>query len=175
LLQQLTGLSHLFIAPSPASVDLTMLTVQELIGSQPAVIVVVDPAGPGIMLGDFATQGFYAPTNFPVVNELTGTNDLGTMENDQLNKLKTNRPNPDANYFLLSWTLTQNQTQATTCSLGTAFSVLDLAAIANPALPGALLPACSMETYPNIILIDQVDSFDVTTVAMAVNSKAING
>jgi hypothetical protein len=32
-----------------------------------------------------------------------------------------------------------------------------------------------METYPNIILIDEVDSFEVTTVAMAVNSKAING
>lgn len=176
LLEQLTGLNHLFVAPNPASVDLTMLTLRSYIGSQAAVVVVVDPSDSSITLGNYATQGFYTPGNFSVFNQYSDTNDLGAMESDQLNKLSTQRPTPDAGYFLLSWTLTQDDTEAATCSSvpGTS-SILDLAAVANPALPGALLPACSAQTYPNIILIDGVSSFDVTTVAMAVNNKAISG
>jgi len=174
LLSQLKGLNHLFVAQNPASVNLTQLPLSDYIGSQAAVVVVVDPSST-IALGDFATSGFYTPSNFQVYNQYTGTNDLGTMQADQLNKLKTQRPNPDTGYFLLSWTLTQDNTQASTCQLGTADSILDLAAIADPALYSALLPACSGQTYPNIIYTDGVQSSDVAALAMAVNSIAMNG
>lgn len=175
LFEQLTGLNQLFVAPSPASVDLTMLTLSSYIGSQAAVVVVVEPSDSSITLGDYSTKGFYMPGNFSVFNQYSDTNDLGTMENDQLNKLRTQRPNPDAGYFLLSWTLTQDNIQASTCALGTADSILDLAATANPALSSALLPACSSQTYPNIIYIDGVNSSDIVTLAMAVNNLATGG
>ena len=172
LLGQLTGLSHLFVSPNPASVDLTMLTLGDFIGGQAAVVVVVEPSGPGITLGGFAAQGYYTPANFNVYNQYSDTNDLGTMENGQLDKLKAQRPNPDAGYFLLSWTLTQDSTQAATCAV-TDDSILNLAATANGALSSSLLPACSAQTYPNIILIDGVNSSDITALAMEVNSMAI--
>jgi hypothetical protein len=175
LLSQLKGLNNLFVAQNPASVDLTMLTLGDFIGSQAAVVIVIAPSNPSITLGNFAQEGFYTPSNFSVYNQYSDTNDLGTMQNDQLDKLKAQRPNPDAGYFLLSWTLTQDSTEASTCILGTASSILDLAATANPVLPSALLPACSSQTYPNIIYIDGVNSSDIVTLSMTVNSIAAGG
>ncbi|NJL29009.1 MAG: hypothetical protein HC897_14535 [Thermoanaerobaculia bacterium] len=172
LLTQLLALNHRFVAPNPTTVDLTQLTLNDFIGSQAAVIVVVDPSASGITLGDFATQGFYTPANFSVYNQYSDTNVLSVMETDQLNKLAAQRPNPDAGYFLLSWTLTQNNVQA---ALPTSESILSLAATANRALYGALLPACSAQTYPNILYIDAVSSSDIAALAMAVNNKASAG
>lgn len=173
LLTQLKELNHLFVAPNPTTVDLTQLTLSDFIGSQAAVFVVVDPAGgSSITLGDFATQGFYTPSNFSVYNQYSDVNDLSTMQADQLKKLAAQRSNPDAGYFLLSWTLTQSNYQAAML-VGTE-SILDLAATANPALYSALLPVCNTQTYPNILYIDGVNSSDIAALAMAVNSKAMN-
>ena len=172
LLAQLKGLNHLFVAPNPTTVDLTLLKLSDFIGSQAAVVVVVDPAGSGITLGDFAAQGFYTPINFSVYNQYADTNDLSTMQTNQLGKLAAQRPNPDAGYFLLSWTLTQSNAQA---AVPGSESILELAATANPALYSALLPVCSTQTYPNILYIDGVNSSDIAALAMAVNSKAMNG
>lgn len=172
LLAQLKGLNHLYAATNP-SADLTTLTLNDFIASQAAVVVVVDPDGQGITLGSYAGQGFYTPANFPVFNQYTGTNNLSQMQTDQLGKLAAQRPNPDASYFLLSWTLTQDSTQAATCALGTADSILTLAATANPSLYSALLPACSAQTYPNILYMDGVYGSDATALALAVTSKAI--
>lgn len=166
LFSQLAKLNHLFIAPNPTSVDLTMLTLNAFIGGQPAVVVVVDPSGRGITLGNYASQGFYTTGNFSVYNQYSDTDDLATMQQDQLSKLAAQRPNPDAGYFLLSWTLTQSSSDAVVGP-----SILDLANTANAALPN-ILPACSAQTYPNIILVDNVtDGIGIASLAMAVNSK----
>jgi hypothetical protein len=166
LFSQLSNLNHLFVAPNPTSVDLTMLTLNDFIGSQPAVVVVVEPSSPGISLGGYASSGFYTTANFSVYNQYSDTDNLAAMEQDQLSKLAAQRPNPNAGYFLLSWTLTQSSSDAVAGP-----SILDLANTANSALPN-ILPACSAQTYPNIILIDNVTSgTGIANLAMEVNSR----
>jgi len=170
LLTQLRGINHLYVAQDP-SADLTTLPLNDFIASGPAVVLVVDASG--IQLGSLAGQGFYTPANFNVYNEYTGTNVLPQMQSDQLAKLAAQRTSPDAGYFLLSWTLTQDSLQATTCATGFTDSILDLANTANPALYSALLPACTAQSYPNILYIDGVQTSDIAALAMAVNGKAI--
>lgn len=166
LFAQLAGLNHLFVAQNPTGVDLTTLTLGDFISSQPAVVVVVDPST-SISLGDYATRGFYTTANFSVYNQYSDTDNLAQMEQDQLSKLAAQRPNPDTGYFLLSWTLTQSSSDAVEGPC-----ILDLANTANAALSD-VLPACSAETYPNIILIDNMnDSTGIVNLVMAVNGKA---
>lgn len=38
-----------------------------------------------------------------------------------------------------------------------------------------LLPVCSARTYPNVLLIDNITSSNITALAMAVNYKAMLG
>lgn len=168
LFSELANLNHLFVAPNSTSVDLTMLTLNQFIGSQAAVVVVVEPSSPGISLGGYATMGFYTTANFSVYNQYSDTDDLAMMQQDQLGKLAAQRPNPNAGYFLLSWTLTQSSSDA----IGGP-SILDLANTANSALSN-IPPACSAQTYPNIILIDNVSTgIGMANLAMAVNSKVM--
>ncbi len=182
LLSKLLRLNHRFVAPNPTTVDLTALTLGNFIGSQAAVVVVVQPSDSTITLGSFANQGFYTPRSFPVFDSFANTDLLDQMQTDQLtNKLPVQRPDPDAGYFLLSWTLTQSVAAALRCPVFVPTdntppifyaSVLDLAAKAWPALYQNVLPVCNRQTYPNILDIDNVQSPDVAALAMAVNSKA---
>ncbi|GCA81799.1 hypothetical protein [Microcystis aeruginosa] len=171
LFAQLRGINNLFVA-QPTTVDLTTLTLNTFIGgNSAAVIVIVEPSSSGISLANYANKGFYLVNNFPVYNNYSDTNDLNQMISDQLSKMKAQRPNPSASYFLLSWTLTQNNTEASTCQFGTASSILDLANTANPKLYSQLLNACSDQCYPNIIYCDNIQSSDIAALAMAVNNK----
>ncbi len=182
LLSKLLRLNHRFVAPNPTTVDLTMLTLGDFIGSQAAVVVVVQPSDSTITLGKFANQGFYTSRNFSVFDNYANTESLDAMQTDQLiKKLSVQRPDPDAGSFLLSWTLTQSVAAALRCPLAlppgtvppTSYaSVLDLAAQAYPALYQSVLPVCNRRTYPNVLDIDNVQSSDVAALAMAVNSKA---
>lgn len=171
LLAQLTDVNHgiknLFVASNPTTVDLTTLTLNTFIGNHAAVIVVIQDT---IDLDNYAQKGFYKDANFPVYNVYSETNDLNTMTSDQLLKMGTQRTTPDSQLFLLSWTLTQNTTQASTCEFGTASSIRDLANIANPSLYDMLLPHCNNECYPNILYIDNVQNSNIAALAMAVNS-----
>jgi hypothetical protein len=172
LFTELMRLNYRFEDPNPEKLDLTQLTLQRFIGSQPRVVIVVEPKIP---LGTFATQGFYTvDPNFPVVNDYSNTNNLNTMLHDQLTKLWKDRPSPDAPSFVLSWTLTQSPSDAVACFLfhSTNNSILALAEKANPALYSEVLPVCNDQTYPNILYIDGVIRFDIAALAMAVNSKA---
>ena len=182
LLAKLLRLNHRFVAPNPTMVDLTMLTLGDFIGSQAAVVVVVQPSNSTITLGSFANQGFYTPQSFSVFDSFANTDLLDAMQTDQLtNKLPVQRPDPDAGSFLLSWTLTQSLAAAVRCPVyfppdnSTPISypsVLDLAAQAWPALYQNVLPASNRRTYPNILDTDNVQSSHVAALAMAVNSKA---
>jgi hypothetical protein len=167
MLQQ--GLNHLY-TDAPIGADLTTLTLNSFIGgNSPAVVVVVDASASGITLGSFAGEGFYLPANFPVYNEYADTNNLDSMISDQLSKMAAQRTNPEASYFLLSWTLTQSSEEAVLCDLG-ADSILTLANEANGQLASQLLPACSAQTFPNIIYVDNLtSSVDIVSLAMQVN------
>jgi hypothetical protein len=168
LLTQLQGLNHLFTA-DPAA-DLTLLTLADFIGNGAAVVVIVDTSS-DLRLGGLAGQGFYLPTNYQVYNVYSNTSDLSTMQADQLRKLRSIRSNPGAEYFLLSWTLTQSPEQAASCTESQ--SILTAANVANATLAGMLLPNCSAQTYPNVIYVDGVDSSDFAALSMQVNDIAL--
>lgn len=175
LLSQLELLNHRYALPLPeaSSVDLTALPLESFIADQAAVVVVTDPdPNSNMTLGDFASEGFYTTRNFPLINWYSNSDDLGFMQNDQLAKLRAQRPNPNANDFLLSWTLTQVGNESFDCLFGLAPSVLDLATEAYPSLFQQVLPASNGQTFPNILYIDNVQSFDIAALAMAVNTKA---
>jgi len=90
------------------------------------------------------------------------------MMNDQITKMKAGH-----RYFLLSWTLTQDATQAATCEFGTASSILDLAKIANNALKSHLMPAITSTVYPNIIYLDGIDNAEAVTLSVNINYTAL--
>ena len=108
LFQQLTGLNHLFVAPNPTSVDLTSLSLNTFIGGgQAAVLVIAQPSDSSITLGSFATRGFYTYSQYNAFNSFANSDNLNTMINDQLTKMRSVRTSPTSQLFLLSWTLTQ--------------------------------------------------------------------
>jgi hypothetical protein len=91
------------------------------------------------------------------------------MIHDQIQKMKRVRTSPDAEYFLLSWTLTQDPGDA----VGLGPAILSLASEANSALYNQLLSSCTREVFPNIIYIDGVKATrDIAALAMAVNNIA---
>jgi hypothetical protein len=173
LFTQLQGINHLYVS---SATDLSVLPLNDFIGSkQAAVVVVVEASGNGINLGSYAGKGFYAYAAFNAYNVYANTNDVNQLATDQLAKLKQQRPSPDSDPFLLSWTLTQDSTQAATCALGTAYSILALASIANPQVYLQLLGACTAQSYPNIIYTDGAQDASPAALAMAVNRQAVAG
>ncbi|AKJ03289.1 hypothetical protein ATI61_11848 [Archangium gephyra] len=175
LFAQLKSLNNLFIVQNPKSeLDLTARKLTEFIGNnRAAVVVVVEPSAQGIRLGNHEYQGFYTRAHYPVYDSYSEMNDPQRMGDDQLDKMKRERPRPDSKCFVLSWTLTQSTLQATTCKLGTAYSILDLAELANPQLYRRLLSACTSQCYPNILYLDGIASSDITAMAMAVNNRKL--
>lgn len=169
LFVQLTGINHLYVS---TAADLSLLPLNDFIGGkQAAVVLIVEPTG--INLGAYAGQGFYPYAAYNVYNSYADKNDVSQMAADQLGKMKQQRTSPDSAPFLLSWTLTQSGTQASTCVLGTANSILELAAIADPQVYLQLPDACTPQCYPNVIYLDGAQNAAAAALAMAVNTKAV--
>ncbi|KZT08124.1 PLC-like phosphodiesterase [Laetiporus sulphureus 93-53] len=168
LFEQLTGINALFVASNPSTVDLSTLALSDFIGSgEAAVIVIVEPSNGSITLGDYASGGFYLYSQFNVYNEYSDTSDLDDMISDQLQKLADVRQTPDSQLFLLSWTLTQDLADAIDLDQ----TILQLAATADPLLYTDLIPACTSDTYPNILYVDGFNTSDLAALAMAINLK----
>ncbi|THH20231.1 hypothetical protein EW146_g1105 [Bondarzewia mesenterica] len=168
LFSLLLSINGLFVAPGdPTSVDLRNLTLNQFIGNgRAAVVIIFQPGQQGPSLGSFAYSGFYDNWQLSVFNRYSNTNDKDAMANDQVQKM---RDNGDG-YFLLSWTLTQNDVQASTCWLGTARSIYDLAYLANSLLYFKVLPKCNGRVNPNILLVDNMGSNPaIVALAMAIN------
>ncbi len=168
LFEKLKQLNNLFNPKEPPS-DLTKLTLNDFIQKQAAVVVIVpdkDVDNKDIDLTGYS--GFYHKSKFPYNGEYSNTNDFHTMANGQLAKLGTYRPytSTDSNMpcFMLFWTLTQQGAQVLTTD-----SIKNMANLANPHLEGTLLPVCASNTFPNIILIDNV-TFDISEIAMKINT-----
>lgn len=171
LFDKLSALKNLCVVANPTTADLTKLSLETFIGGGKAAVLVI-VASDGVNPGAYAEKGFYTSKNFPLYDSYSNTNDVNTMMRDQLKKMAEQRTTPDSSYFLLSWTLTQSATQASTCSTGFADSIQKLAYTANPLIYKELLPACSARTYPNILYIDFVNTSNIAALAMAVNSIA---
>lgn len=116
-------------------------------------------------------QGVYAYKDFGgtgradlvVYDEYSKTNDLNTMVPEQLSRLRDPANRSPSSLFLLSWTLTQSDLQASTCTSFTGTSILDLAKIANDALYVSLVPRISngninRGVIPNVVYVDAYDA-----------------
>ncbi|GJE88633.1 PLC-like phosphodiesterase [Phanerochaete sordida] len=172
LFEQLLALEHRFVAPDPENVDLTRLPLNDFIGrGAAAVVVVVQPDAPDIALGRYAREGFYFYRQFDAYNSYANKDHLEDMVADQLDKMRAVRGGaPDAQLFLLSWTLTQAAQDIVTDG-----RILSLAAKANPAIFRELPSAVDAKTYPNILYIDDFSHSDITALAMAINDIASYG
>ncbi|PSR77759.1 hypothetical protein PHLCEN_2v7714 [Hermanssonia centrifuga] len=173
LFQQLSGLSHLYVAPNPTTIDLSTLPLSQFIGlGSAAVIVLVDAGDKTVTLGSYASQGFYnSITQFPLFNSYADSNDLSTLENDQLTKLAQNRTSWNSSEFLLSWTLTQ---QGIDFTQKDAPSIIDYGNQANNDLFTALPPVINRNVFPNILYIDNFNRTDVTALAIGINDYNTN-
>ena len=163
LFEKLSGLAHLYVSTT-ANVDLTALTLNDFIAEGPAVLLIVEDDS--VALGQYSGKGFYDYASFNAYNSYADSNDLNTMVSDQIKKMDDES---GKQYFLLSWTLTQDGTEATTCALGTASSIKELANEANSNLEYLLYPAISPAHYPNIIYQDNIITSNAAALAMAVN------
>jgi len=171
LLGQLTGeegLKHLFVAPNPTLVDLSTLPLNQFIGTnQAAVLIIVRPDNNSITLGDYHHRGAYNYSQMSAYKLYSNTHELERMVKNQLQKMRDHRTSPDSPLFLLSWTLTQNPAKV--------FGGPSILALSEKALPRIytdLIPACSNNTYPNILYLNGFDSNDITALTMAINGIA---
>ena len=168
LFPQLASLRHLFVAPA-GTTDLTQLTLNQFIGNQQAAVVLVFPFndGSGLSLGNYAGQGFYYQSQFPINDDYANSDDPNTMINDQVSKLQAQRASPTDEAFSLDWTLTQ---QGEETVLGP--PILELANRANSWLAPTLIPKVSSSVYPNLLSMDKIQDTIPVAVATAVNCIA---
>ncbi|NMM50666.1 PI-PLC domain-containing protein [Marinigracilibium pacificum] len=145
--------------------DLVMnQTLNTFIGNGSAAVVVIVEAN-GIDLGSYANQGFYPYESLNAINKYSNTDSLGKMISDQVEKM-----NLYANdYFLLSWTLTQDAKDAVLCKTGLADSIIDLAKKAAKGLP-KLMPYVTANNKPNILYMDNIGYRDYVSVVMEINN-----
>ncbi|KAK3387857.1 PLC-like phosphodiesterase [Podospora didyma] len=145
--------------------DLSRLRVSDFISDNRAAVVivvddVVDSRGTRVQISAAAAdKGFFQPGQLPLYDSYANTNNQDGMISDQLGKMARQRPNPTADMFLLSWTLTQS-----------GLSIIDNAKGANYALEEKLWPAMSPSSYPNVIDVDAYPRRgDVAALSMAIN------
>jgi len=111
-------------------------------------------------------QGFFPMSSFALYDSYADTDNLDKMITDQTNKMKQQLTG--YKLFLLSWTLTQSNSDAVNPL--TPNTILNLANTANQRL--GQIPQISWDNltypYPNIIYIDKFENTMALTVSLAV-------
>ena len=162
LFKELSKIRHLYKAD--ANTILTSKTLNDFISSGSKVLIILED---NANLGSYAGNGFFKYSSFNAYNSYAEKNQVDAMAKNQFDKMKTNHNK----YFLLSWTLTQDATQASTCALGTASSIKELAGEANERLADLAYPEVNSKAFPNIIYTDDIVSSQDASLAMAFNWK----
>ncbi|KAK8237512.1 PLC-like phosphodiesterase [Phyllosticta capitalensis] len=157
------------------STDLSSQTLSSFIGNGPCVLLVTElPTGITLPSAAFAAGIVNSGNSFPIYNVYADSNKLDTMVADQLTKLHTQRTSPDAEFFLLSWTLTQDALDV--INAGT--SILELAEKAYEPLFQQAFVNFTSQSYPNVLYMDlfgastkdaKAPNTEVAALAMAVN------
>jgi hypothetical protein len=165
------GLNFLFQS-DPSIPDITTLPLSTFIQSSAAVVVVVDESF-DLNAYHYAGRGFFSKSQFPQTGSYTQTDNMDVMREDQYNKLLSSRTSPSDEVFQLVWTQTLTPLEDT----DPLDSIISRAAYIYPHLfeagtaphTGPLLWTNS-NTYPNIILIDNVqqDRF-LTSLAIGIS------
>ncbi|KAF4437662.1 Variant-surface-glycoprotein phospholipase C [Fusarium austroafricanum] len=181
LMKELLKLNHLYVVQDKSKAnDLSLLKLDDFIGNGKAAVVCVMEHH-GLDLGDFATKGFYKPSQLNVRNEYSDKDDAGIMVEDQLSKMKGHMAANDKRLFLLSWTLTQ-QAPAWNGNLVDFVKKVDnslvpikkMADTCNKELFTRLLPEVGAKSFPNVVYIDYLDNRDYLSLVMAINDKVFN-
>ncbi|KAF7796544.1 hypothetical protein EIP86_007724 [Pleurotus ostreatoroseus] len=164
LFVELSNINHRVLRDDGGTVDLSQMTLGDFISDGPAVLIIVNATVAADATGWFTLGFFPWATAFPLYNKYSNTDNLNTMTNDQIQKMKQNRPTSDSLPFLLSWTLTQSA-----ADIVGQYSIIDLANYARPSLFSDFSVAISPNTYPNVLFVDNYNDGAITALAIAVN------
>ncbi|KAI0104275.1 PLC-like phosphodiesterase [Nemania sp. FL0031] len=167
LLTQLDRLNYRFMAERGA--DLSKLKLNDFIGKkEPAVIVICElDTNSRAYLGDREGKGYFYRHSLPVFDQYANKMEPQDIVDDQLKKLREQRPDLNNNMFVLAWA----QTPA---GLGDVFE--DLPLLGNlamaPRLGADVLPVTTNKMYPNVLSLDGVKTTMAVAAATAINAKA---
>lgn len=164
-----TGLKHVF---KNKVADLTTLTLNSFIANGPAIVLRVDYSGT-------VPSGIIKYEKFDIYNKYANTDNLQTMIDDQIEKMKEIRTDIDSDMFLLSWTLTQTASQAGKCGVdplasfdGACTGILQLASQANDALKN-VYDETTDSCFPNIILTDDAANAGALDICQSIYQRFI--
>lgn len=165
-----SNIKNLVVAPADA--DLSRMTLNELLkDDQKVIVLLADDKYKTPTQSDGKRSIFKTTDNFNIFDDYANRKDVGEMSADQLTKLDK----LGFQYFLLSWTLTQDFDRSKINILwnivGTNDSVLKLASEANGQLAERVYPVVDTIKFPNIIYTDDIRDDQQTALAMAINLK----
>jgi formylglycine-generating enzyme required for sulfatase activity len=112
--------------------------------------------------------------DFSVHDDYSNTDNLNTMENDQISQLNTLSNHTSNNMYLTSWTLTMTATDAENCGSGVTKSIVEMSSQAA----GSLIPEIwgmtmsgdiTTSLLPNILYVDINDQFSARLAIMMNN------
>jgi hypothetical protein len=167
LFTQLQGLNNLLVASSlpsgfsASSGDLSTLKLNQFISGRAAVVLVAEGS---VDLGSWYGKGIFNYGQYGnLYNSYSDSSNYQTVRDDQINKLTNNH----GTLHLLSWTATQNSTQAALCTK----SIVTMANELNPILYTDLINAVSptRNIVPNVLYVDAMSNSDIVGLAMAYN------
>jgi hypothetical protein len=165
LFDKLKGINNRFIVAIPGNTDFSNKVLGDFITDRASVLIVAQ-LPTGISLGDYVNQGFYSGANFPFYDSYSNTNNRGSMESDQLRKLKDNR-NLVADsaarkdkFHILSWTLTQQPEDV----LNPDKAIMNIAAGAFDDLVSEAWNAFTPQSFPNVLYVDALGVRDKSVV-----------
>lgn len=165
LFNKLKGIQNRFTAEDPGETDYSTKVLGDFITDRASVFVVAQLSS-HIQLGDYAKQGFFASNNFPLYDSYSNTNDLASMRDDQLKKLKGERNivadsgKRKDKFHVLSWTLTQQPEDV----LNLDRAILNLNAAAFDDLVEKAWNAFTPESFPNVLYVDALGIRDKSVV-----------
>ncbi len=165
LFEKLKGINNRYTVDDPKDIDFSNKVLGDFITDRASVFIIAQLPS-GIVLGDYARQGFFASNNFPFYDSYSNSNDLTSMRDDQLRKLKDERnivsdaASRKDNFHVLSWTLTQQPEDV----LNLDRAILNLNAGAFDDLVERAWNAFTPESFPNVLFVDALGIRDKSVV-----------
>ncbi|USP73780.1 PLC-like phosphodiesterase [Curvularia clavata] len=165
LFTTLKGINSRHIVSNPGNTDFSNYRLADFITDRAAVFIVAQLPS-NMQLGAFANQGFYSGRNFPFYDQYSNSNNLETMKNDQLAKLKQQRNIvADARerkdvFHIFSWTLTQQPEDVLVFDK----AIMNMAVSAFDSLISDAWNAFTPQSFPNVLFVDSLGVRDKSVV-----------
>ena len=165
LYEKLNGINNLYTYNQ--SKRLKFLTLNDLIKDSSRVIIIVGKSHLPSS-SKYYRKGFFHENQFSIYNKYYGDNDWEGMRDDQVIKMKAHAT---SKYFLMSWTLTQSETEASDCYVTNSSSIKTLAKMANQHMPNNVFANTNKTYYPNILYTDLITTNNAALISMAINYR----